>query len=667
MNDSNLEFAYPVWIVIGVILVILGYILFLKADRKRRADLDKLAHPRFHSRLVAGWSPTLRWVRRGLWLTAVFALAVAAARPQYGHEWREVKRRGIDILFAMDTSRSMLAEDLVPNRLERSRLGILDFLDRLEGDRVGLVPFAGTAFALCPLTTDYDAFRESLNSLNTDLIPRHGTDLASAIREADRLFDTEANNQRFLVLITDGEDLEGEALKAAEESGKLGTKIYTVGVGAKDGQRIPVRDAYGRQSYLRDDSGQEVRTKLDSETLQKIAEKTGGLYVPLGRKAEGLEAIYQKRLALAPKSEVAQKLEKVPLERFQWPLGLAFFLLAIQVVMGERKPERKKKLLVSAARRVKPVVVLLLGFILTINSDADDVDQYNNGTEAYGKGEFKQAVEKLKSSLNTSDLSLQKKAYYNLGNSLYRLGQSMIAEKPDETMDLWAQAIKAYDDSLMLDSADDDAKYNRDFVQKKLDELKQQEQEKKDQQQNQENQNQNQDQNDQQGQDGEQGQKGQKSQNDEQGQEQKGQDSDKREKGDPDTNEGDEQKNQEGEKQTEEKQSKEEGKPEEDKGLKGQEEKQPQANDSKDEEGQPQEGESSKGEITAQNDKESNANKNPAAGAEVGQAGEERKEGEMSKEEAIRLLKTLGDDERVVIPVPLSEQNRKRNNQRKTW
>ena len=484
MKDATLQFAHPVWIAIGLLLVVLGYLLFLKADRKRRADLDKLAHPRFQKRLVAGWSPALRWVRRGLWLAAVLALSLTAARPQYGYEWREVKRRGIDILFAVDTSRSMLAEDLIPNRLERARLGILDFLDRLEGDRVGLVPFAGTAFALCPLTLDYDAFRESLNSLNTDLIPRQGTDLASAIREADRLFDAEGNNQRFLVLITDGEDLEGEALAAAKNAAEQGTTIYTVGVGAADGQLIPVRDSYGRMEFLRDENGEQVRTKLDSATLQKIAEETGGLYVPLGRGAEGLDAIYQKRLSLAPKSELAQQLEKVPLERFQWPLGFAILFLAIQMVMGERKLERKRKALVSAARRVRPeAAVLLFAFILTMNARGDSVATYNSGTDAYGKGEFEQAAEELKGSLKTSDLSLQKKAYYNLGNSLYRIGQGTADGEPEKTMETWTEAIKAYDDALALDSQDEDAQYNRDFVQRKLDELKKQEEEKNEEQQ----------------------------------------------------------------------------------------------------------------------------------------------------------------------------------------
>ena len=483
MNTSDFQFSQPAWIALGLVLVALGLWMFKTADRRRRADLDKLAHPRFQQRLIAGWSPALRWIRRGLWLAAVLFLAIAAARPQLGYEWREVKRRGIDILFAVDTSRSMLAEDLTPNRLERARLGILDFLKRLEGDRVGLVPFAGSAFALCPLTLDYDAFRESLNSINTDLIPRQGTDLASAIREADRLFDAEGNNQRFLVLITDGEDLQGEAVAAARGTAKNGTTIYTVGVGAANGQPIPVTDRYGRQTNLTDENGQQVRTKLDEKTLKKIAELTGGLYVPLGRGAEGLDAIYRKRLAIAPKSEIAQKLEKVPLERFQWPLGAALIMLVLQAVLGERKPERKRKAVVSVARRVRPVAVVSAALFLTAAGARADVTAYNDGTKAYEGGEYEQAAEELRSSLDTPDLALQQKSYYNLGNSLFRIGQGTAQEDAKKTMETWQQAIKAYDDSISLAANDADAKFNRDFVQRKLDELKQQE-EKKDPQEN---------------------------------------------------------------------------------------------------------------------------------------------------------------------------------------
>lgn len=687
MNDTAFQFAQPAWILLGLVLVALGLWIFRMADRRRRADLNKLAHPRFQQRLIAGWSPALRWTRRGLWLGAILFLAVAAARPQLGYEWREVKRRGIDILFAVDTSQSMLAEDLTPNRLERARLGILDFLNRLEGDRVGLVPFAGSAFALCPLTLDYDAFRESLNSINTDLIPRQGTDLASAIREADRLFDAEGNNQRFLVLITDGEDLQGEAVAAAEEAQKNGTTIYTVGVGAADGQLIPVRDGYGRQTYLTDQSGEKVRTKLDEESLRKIAEITGGLYVPLGRGAEGLDAIYQKRLSLAPKSELAQKLEKVPLERFQWPLGAALLMLSLQAVLGERKPERKRKAVVSVARRVRPVAVLAAAFVLASASGARaDVAAYNGGTKAYQTGEFEQAAEQLKSSLKTPDLSLQQKSYYNLGNSLFRIGQGTVQEDAKKTMETWKQAVKAYDDSLALNPDDADAKFNRDFVQRKLDELKQQEEKKNqqnkdqkkeenkdDQKQDQKDDQQKQDQQgdepkdqkDQQQDDSKDGKSGDKQgegepkqdQKDKEGQDGSGKEGDKDQPQDKQAggNEKEDQK-EEGKSRDEEKEEKPDGeKPKEQKpGMKGQEEKKP--GEQKKPSGQ-----------AGETGKPGEADKQGEAAGAAAQEGGERVAGEMSKEEAMRLLDSLGGDERIVVPAPLTGEKQGNTTNGKTW
>ena len=664
MDDRSLHFAQPLWLAAGALFVVLGFVAFLRADRRRRADLDKLAHPRFHSRLVAGWSPALRWTRRSFWLAAVFLLAAAAARPQFGYDWREVKRRGIDILFALDTSRSMLAENLTPNRLERARLGILDFVEQLQGDRVGLVPFAGTAFALCPLTLDYNAFRESLNTVNTELIPQQGTDLASAIHEAERLFDAEENNHRFLVLITDGEDLEGEALEAAEAAAKNGTTIHTVGVGAADGQTIPVRDRFGRQQPLRDADGEVVKTKLDAATLEKIAAATDGLYVPLGRGAEGLDAIYQKRLAVAPKSELAQQLEKVPLERFQWPLGLAIALLVIQAVLGERKPQRAKAVLASVARRVRPAAAVALALAtVSLSRGADAVGNYNEGTADYDNGEFESAVEKLEASLQTPDLGLQQKAYYNLGNSLYRIGQANQSQDPKQTIERWEKSVKAYEDALALDPDDADAEFNRDFVKRKLDELKQQQEQKNDQKQDQQNEKndeqqkqedqkdqqqgdqQDQQQGDPQDQENQQGDQKQDSESDE-SQQQGGQNDDES----SESGESKEPSGSEGE--TKDEAGKEGGQAgaEEDEGMKGQEERQQQ---------QAAEPAGETGEAEASEESESSA----VTGA--------REPGEMSREEALRLLRSLGNDERVVVPVPLSERNRERQQsrgaKRKTW
>lgn len=483
MDDTSLHFAQPFWIIAGLVACAGVVGLFIRFDRRREADLTKLIHPRFRQRLTEGFSPGMRNLKRGLWLLAVLLVFTAVARPQKGYEWREVKRKGIDILFAVDTSRSMLADDLTPNRLERARLGIIDFVSRLEGDRVGLIPFAGSAFALCPLTLDYEAFRESLNALDTDLIPRQGTDLASAIKEAERLFKENGNNHRVLVLLTDGEDLQGDVIDAAKAAAKNGMAIYTIGVGSPGGSTIPLVMRNGRKDFVRDETGSVVRTTLDETTLKKIATETNALYVPLGRGAEGLNTIYQEKLRLVPKSERDQRMERIPLERFEWPLGAAIFLLLLEFFITDRRRAKKARPLPSAARRHKivPQATALIGlaFILsgalkTVSAAQDPRRIYNEGTQAYTNGDFAKASESLRSSLRTQDLALQQRSYYNLGNTLYRTGQGTLEKDPEATIKTWEESLKAYQDALSLNAADKDADYNKVLVEKKLEELKNQ-------------------------------------------------------------------------------------------------------------------------------------------------------------------------------------------------
>ncbi|MES2468873.1 MAG: VWA domain-containing protein [Verrucomicrobiota bacterium] len=484
MEDSPLQFARPLWLYAGPVVCLTVAWLFTRFDRRRETDLAKLVHPRFRARLLPGVSPRLVRVKRALWLGGLLLLFIAAAGPRKGYELREVKRRGIDLLFAVDTSRSMLAEDLSPNRLERARLGIHDFISRLEGDRVGLVPFAGSAYALCPLTSDYDAFRESLDALDTDLIPKQGTDVASAINEAARLFDEQGNNHRILVLITDGEDLQGDALDAAREQAKEGMTIYPVGVGSTTGVTIPVHYANGRSDLIRDQSGNPVTTKLDEASLRKIAEATNGLYVPMGRGAEGLDSIYREKLRLVPKNELEGRMEKIPLERYEWPLALALLCLIMEFLLPDRRRPAKAAALPSAARRHavpgQTAVVLTISLLWLLCSGRVQAELpdakvlYNNGTAAYTAGEFQTAADTLRSSLNTTDLALQNRAYYNLGNALYRIGQASQAENVEATLKSWEEALKAYSDALALDASDTDARFNHDLVKRKLDELKKQ-------------------------------------------------------------------------------------------------------------------------------------------------------------------------------------------------
>jgi Ca-activated chloride channel homolog len=650
-DTTSLHFAQPIWIIIGMVVCagIIG--LFIRFDRRREADLAKLIHPRFRARLTEGFVPRMRTLKRGLWLLAVLLAFIAVARPQKGYEWREVKRKGIDILFAVDTSRSMLAEDLTPNRLERARLGIIDFVARLEGDRVGLIPFAGTAFALCPLTLDYEAFLESLQALDTDLIPRQGTDLASAIKEAGRLFDENGNNHRVLVLLTDGEDLQGDVIDAAKEAGKKGMAIYTVGVGSPEGASIPIQYQNGRKDYVRDETGKVVKTKLDESTLKKIATETNALYVTLGRGAEGLNTIYQEKLRLVPQSEQDQRMERIPVEWFEWPLGVAIALLLLEFFISDRRRVSKVRPLASVARLAKlgPQTALLasLGVILASESEIhaaemvsgqqDSRQIYNQGTEAYTKGDFAKASESLHAALRTQDLVLQQSAYYNLGNTLYRTGQGTLEKDPEATLKTWGESLKAYQDALALNGSDEDALHNKALVEKKLEALKKQQQKKED-------------------------KKEDKKDDKDKKEDQEKKDETKPKEGEDskeDQKSEDGKDPKEGEKPGEKQDSKDSKKDSEPKP--GEESKDKDGKQAKDKEGkEPKNTEGKKSEKGKPDDSKDEKNGEPKAGEEPAGAmsNERSQKQEMTPEEAKQLLDSLRRDERTVIPIPPQRRGR---------
>lgn len=509
-----MQFEHATWLIAGLgACTILGF-AFVHFHRKGQIALQKFASGRLLGQLIQNVSNSRRQVKRGLFLMAVAALFVALARPQVGFEWKEVKRKGIDILMAVDTSKSMLATDVKPNRLERSKLGIMDFVSKLEGDRVGLIPFAGTAFLMCPLTLDYNAFRQSLEALDTRIIPQGGTDLSSAIREARFAFSNDANH-KILVLVTDGEDLEGEALSAAKEAAAKGLTIYTVGVGTPAGELIPLQKKGKGVVFAKDENGQVVKSRLDERMLQDIAQATGGQYEPLGQQAEGLEAIYQEKLSLVPKQELAERKLKVPLDRFEWPLLAAFILLLLEFWISDRKlPRKRMPVIETAQRRVSKrrggarvaasltVASFLFLSLKTVEASPLNAEkaylqgdysqaeaqykaeaekspespqiQFNLGAASYKSGKYEAALKAFRAALNVQEVALQNKAYYNMGNALYRQGQLTKASNPGETIQNWQKSIEAYEGALKLDSRDEDAVFNRDFVKKRLDELKKQ-------------------------------------------------------------------------------------------------------------------------------------------------------------------------------------------------
>ena len=276
---------------------------------------------------------------RTIFLVSTFVfLLFALTRPQWGYQWEDINQEGVDIIVALDVSRSMLAEDIKPNRLERAKRKISDLLDMLRGDRVGLVAFAGTSFVQCPLTLDYSAARIFLNAIDTDLIPVQGTALGDALRKSVKAFRTEDNKSKAIILITDGEDQTGQALQAAKEAREVGVKVFTIGIGKEIGAPLPNPDKNG--GFLKNEEGEVILTKLDETTLQKISLETGGSYVRSVTGDIDLKTIYLDQINQnLEKKKFKSERRKIWQERFQWFIFIALLFLLFEANLAARKLE----------------------------------------------------------------------------------------------------------------------------------------------------------------------------------------------------------------------------------------------------------------------------------------------------------------------------------------
>ena len=521
-----MQFAQPLWILAG--LAACAFVLWRNRQFQiqQRSTLARFAAARLLDRLTGSVSSARRRVKQALFILGIFCLFVALARPQAGYEWQEAHRRGLELLFAVDTSKSMLAQDVKPDRLSRAKLAVHDLVDKLNGDGVGLVAFAGNAFLQCPVTLDYDAFRESLDALDTKVIPRGGTDIAAAIREANAVFKTRTAPERILVLITDGEDLGGEGIAAAKEAAKSGLKIFAVGVGSATGDLVPVPSENGGTDFAKDASGQLVKSHLDEVTLKQIAEATGGMYQPLGQQGEGLSAIYDQGLGSFTRHDLNSRQTKVYREEFHWALLAALGFFIAEMLVGSRRKVSEAKT-PKVPVRVKPawahrrgpgsatrVALALVLFGASARTHAASPQaaeqayhqgnfaksqeeytaaaakepaktelQFNAGSAAYKAGDLARAASAFRNSLHTEDVSVQQGAYYNLGNAQFRLGQKTEKSNPKETIENWEQVVRSYDAALQIEPRDQQAKYNRDLVKRRIEQIKKQEEQKKQQQQ----------------------------------------------------------------------------------------------------------------------------------------------------------------------------------------
>jgi Ca-activated chloride channel family protein len=339
MNFANPHFAEPRWLWLTVLAPLLLAALQRYSDWARRKQLAQIAAPLFVEELTRSASPVRRALKQVLLVLAAAGVGLALARPQWGEQAEVSHSFGQDILFIMDCSRSMLASDVAPNRLQRARLAILDYVQRHGHGRVGLVAFAGQAFLQCPLTFDYGAFQDALMAIDDKTIPVPGTDVGRALDEAVRAMD-KTQRPKLLVLLTDGEDLEKGGVRTAEALAKEGVVVFTVGVGTAAGAEIQMLNEQGKLELVRDSRGETVHSRLDEPTLRAIAQVTHGAYYPLGPLGEGLAKV---RLALENLSAASAgaPARKLGVDRFHWPVAGVLALLVVESLIGTRRRLRE--------------------------------------------------------------------------------------------------------------------------------------------------------------------------------------------------------------------------------------------------------------------------------------------------------------------------------------
>jgi len=332
---TNPHFAEPQWLWLAVAAPVLLVVLQRYATHARRRQLATLASPQFLDELTRSHSRVRRAIKNALLVLAVAGTGIALARPQWGVQELAGQALGEDIVFVMDCSRSMLATDVSPNRLERAQRAVLDFVRRHGRGRVGLVAFAGQAFLQCPLTFDYGAFEDSLRATDEKTIPVGGTDIGRALDEAFRAME-KADRRKVVVLLTDGEDLEKSGARTAESLAEQGIVVFAVGVGTQAGAEIQVLNEQGQPDFVRDTRGQPVRSRLDEAALRKIAQVTKGNYYPLGPLGEGLTKI---RLVVesADFTSGPAPVRRLGVDRFHIPIAIVLGLLVVESLMGTRR------------------------------------------------------------------------------------------------------------------------------------------------------------------------------------------------------------------------------------------------------------------------------------------------------------------------------------------
>ncbi len=517
-----MTFAQPWWLLmLALAPVFFGLRLWRDAVQKRR--LAALSSANLAGRLLVGYSPAARWTRFLLLWIGFICFVLAMARPLFGYTERETVGRGRNILIAVDTSHSMLARDLRPDRMTLAKAAAEDLIRKFPEDRIGLIPFAGSAFLQVPLTLDHEAAVETVAQLDTEIIPLGGTDIAAALSLALETFREAESESNALILISDGEEHDGKSEDAAKELQREGVMVVALGVGTVQGGFVP--DPAEPSRMLRDRSGEMVRSRLRAEGLQMIANQTAGIYSPLTNTGTTSE-VARRALQQMEQSNLDQSSLRRPVERYRWPLAAGLFSLLAGLCL------RPAGASTSAGMGAAAALLLTLGWVApaegadfgereyrsgdyaaamerygaALESLRDDRAvgevryrermgtlerfwrraagrplpeerfqlHFGMGSAAYRSEEYEAAIEQFGLAMLAKDAPLQKESHYNMGNSLYRRGEfALKQEEPDlkAVLEDWRDAVGHYEGALALDESHANAQFNRDLVRRRIEEL----------------------------------------------------------------------------------------------------------------------------------------------------------------------------------------------------
>ena len=493
------RFADPTYLYLLAVIPVLAIIRFL-TYRNQKKRLRKFGDPKLLRSLmpdVSRFRPAVKfWILQG----ALALLVVMLARPQFGTKISNEQRTGIETIIAMDISNSMLAEDITPSRLDRSKMMVENLVDHFTNDKIGLLVFAGDAFVQLPITSDYVSAKMFLSSIDPSMMATQGTDIARAIDMATHSFTQEEGIGKAIIVITDGEDHEGGALEAAEAAKKAGMRVYVLGVGSTQGAPIPIP---GTGDYMKDNTGNTVMSALNEDMCRQVAQAGGGAYIHVENNSAAQDQLDNELSKLAKKETTSTVYSEFD-EQFQAVAILALLLLILEICIFDRRNPLLKRLSLFGSKKKAAATVALLLVAITASAQTDR--QYiREGNKQFRVGQYDKAEVSYRKAVEKNPKNPQ--AAYNLGNALMAQKKDSSAVQQFEqatrietnplrkaaayhnmgvicqTHKMYGEAIEAYKNALRLNPNDNETRYNLVLCQrqkKKQDQNQQQNQNNKD-------------------------------------------------------------------------------------------------------------------------------------------------------------------------------------------